>query len=306
NGYLGHHLTTFARMRGLEVTGIVRSTKALRVVLEAGAQPEVVAHFDPLSLARACAGAAAIVHLAGISAERHGATYEDVNVKGMQNVIEAARTANVRRVIFLSGLGVARYGSSPRSTNAYFLAKLAAEVDLFRSKLEAVVFRPSYIVGPGDELIPALLHEFASGTIEIVGDGSYELQPVAVKDAVEAILVAAQRPITHPTVIDLVGPQPLGYRQFVERVAAVARGKGHPADFKIHNISIEEADKQARAGGYRGLLPDELDVLLSDETASSEPLRAFLGRPLTPIDVALQNAIAGSSARPSGSFRRHV
>ena len=52
-----------------------------------------------------------------------------------------------------------------RCTNPYFLSKLAAEVEVFRSGREAVVFRPSYVVGPGDGLVTRLLEEMASGEV---------------------------------------------------------------------------------------------------------------------------------------------
>src|SRR5262245_62311665 len=57
------------------------------------------------------------------------------------------------------------------STNRYFLSKLTCEVDLFRSGLEVVALRPSYIIGPGSELVPELLREMAAGEVERVGDG---------------------------------------------------------------------------------------------------------------------------------------
>ncbi len=288
-----------------EVVGVVRSAKSVGSVLAAGAHAEVVPNLDELRLAQAFAGCRAVVHLAGISAERGGLTYAKVNVEGLSRVLEAARTANVPRVVFVSGLGVARYGQERRSTNAYFLAKLAAEVELFRSGLEAVALRPSYIIGPGDELIPALLHELAEGAVQIVGDGSYRLQPVAVKDAAEAILMAASQKVVGHTVLDLVGPEPLSYRAFVERVAAVARTLERPAEVSFQEIPVEEAERQAADGGYRGLMPDELDVLLCDETADPYPLERLLDRPLTSLDAAIAAAISGSQARPSGLFRHH-
>jgi len=56
-------------------------------------------------------------------------------------------------------------------------------------------------------------------------------------------------------------------------------------------VSVAEADRQAAAGGYRGMMPDELDCLLCDEVADARPLEALLGRFLTPLDEALLPAV---------------
>src|SRR5688572_19909808 len=113
NGFLGRHLTTFATSQRWEVAGIVRSEKAEAAVREAGGRPYRVPDLQADALVPAVTGARAIVHLAGIAAERGGATYEGVNVRGTEQVIEAARKAGVPRIIFFSGLGIARYGSAP-------------------------------------------------------------------------------------------------------------------------------------------------------------------------------------------------
>ena len=47
--------------------------------------------------------------------------------------------------------------------------------------------------------------------------------------------------------------------------------------------------------GYRGMLPDELDCMLCDEVADAAPLAALLGRPLLPLDAAIDAAIAGAA-----------
>ena len=304
SGWLGSNLVRAAVAEGIEVRGVVRSEQSARRVESDGARAVSAIDLAPDALAAGIAGCRALVHLVGIGAERGDATYEAVNVGGMRQVIEAARRAGVPRVVYFSGLGVARYGIARRSTNAYFLSKLTAEVELFRSGLDAVVFRPSYIVGPEDELIPALLHELGTGAVEIVGDGRYRLQPVAVADVARAALAAARVALPGPSVFDLVGPEPVSYRAFVARVAEAARRAGRPAEYAVCETPVEEADRRAAAGGYRGLLPDDLDVMLCDETADAEPLQRLLGHPLTALDAVLDAAVSGSRPRASNSFRR--
>jgi NADH dehydrogenase len=292
NGFVGQHLIQFASGLGWDVLGLVRSEVAARVVSEVGGRPRLVNGSDAEAMSRHIEGARAVVHLAQIGAERGGATYEDVNVGGTRRVIEAARAAGVPRVIYFSGLGVARYGQSRRCTNRYFRSKLAAEVELFRSDREVTIFRPSYIVGPGDSFVPALLREMAGGSVEQPGDGSYRLQPIAVMDAVALVLAAVEQPVqTAPLVLDLVGPEPLSFARFLDRLARTARALGRPADYQVAQVPIEDADEEAAAGGYRGMLPDELDCFLCDETADHAPLEALLGRFLTPLEESLQAAV---------------
>ncbi len=305
SGYLGLQLAREARQRDLGVTGVVRSEEGARAVSAVGVTAVRAPNLNEEALIGAFRGAGVVVHLAGISAERAGATYAEANVGGVRRVIRASVAAGVRRIVFLSGLGVARYGISRRSTNPYFLAKLAAETELFESGLEILVFRPSYVIGPGDELIPALLQEMASGEVERIGDGRHRMQPVALRDVVDAILLAGRQPLPRPhTVIDLVGPEPISYSALIELLAEAARRLGRCPSFRVREIAEEDADRQAAGGGYRGLLPDELDVLLCDEVAPADGLVAWLARPLTGLDRMITDAVVGSEARAGATFRR--
>jgi nucleoside-diphosphate-sugar epimerase len=188
---------------------------------------------------------------------------------------------------------------APRTTDRYFLSKLRAEAALFASGLEVQVFRPSYIVGPRDGFVTSLLRQMAVGEVEQVGDGAYRMQPIAVKDAAAAVLAALSGPTPAPgpgrgphRVIDLVGPQPVSFREFVDALAAAARALRRPADFRIREIPVAEADRRARAG--EGMPPEELDCLLCDEIGDPRPLEALLGRFLVPLDEALAAAVRGT------------
>jgi nucleoside-diphosphate-sugar epimerase len=296
NGFVGRHVVAAAARRGLQAVGVVRSPAGAAAVKAAGGRALAVARLSSPELRGAAQGARAIVHLAMIGSERAGATYTAVNVEGTRSIARIAIETLATPLVVFSGLGVAHYGQSPRTTNRYFLSKLEAEVEVYRSGVPAVVFRPSYIVGPGDGLVTRLLQDMAQGVVEVAGDGRYRLQPIAVSDAADAVLTAAldpPQPIGRSghRVIDLVGPEPISYARFIERFADTAREHGHSTDFVVRHIPVAEADRQAVAGGYRGMPPDELDCLLCDEVADHVPLQDLLGRPLRPLDDALAAAV---------------
>jgi nucleoside-diphosphate-sugar epimerase len=300
SGFVGRHLVREATARGLDVVGVVRSELGTRFVEAGGGRAVIVPDLEPAPLARAAAGAAALVHLAQVGSERGDATYESVNVTGTCKAVLAAAAVEVPRIVFFSGLGVAHYGMVARCTNRYFLSKLASEVELFRSGRDAVVFRPSYITGPGDGLVRGLLRAMAGGEVERPGDGSYRMQPVAVADAVAAILAAIESPPAGPDfprprqrVLDLVGPETVTYERLIERVGRIARGLGQPAEYRVREVPVGEADRRAAKGEFHGHRPDDLDCLLCDEVSDPGPLQALVGRPLTPLDDALTAAIRG-------------
>ena len=92
-----------------------------------------------------------------------------------------------------------------------------------------------------------------------------------------------------------MGLQPISFHDFVEALAAVARERRRPADFRVRTISVEEADRRARAG--TGMPPEELDCVLCDEIGDARPLEALLGRFLTPLEEALDAAVRGTPPR---------
>jgi len=297
SGFIGRHLVRAATGAGHDVAGLVRSARAADSVRTAGGRPIELTD-DAVALAKALEGREALVHLAQIGAEHGGDTYESVNVGLTARLVEAAHAAGLARIVAFSGLGVARYGQSRRVTSRYFLSKLRAEGLVFGSGLDAVVFRPSYVVGPGDGFVPSVLRAMEAGEVECPGDGSYRMQPIAVHDAAALVLAALTRPKgSFPTAFDLVGPEPIAYARLLERLEAVARRLGRTVRLRVREVEVAEAERQARsAAGYQGMGPDELDCLLCDEVSGSAPLIALLGRGLTPLDAALAAAVRAAPA----------
>ena len=87
---------------------LARPGRRLRLLdvapLTAGPGEEVICASitDLDALTRACAGAEAVIHLAGLPNERPWPLIADVNINGTYTAFEAARRAAVRRVVFAS------------------------------------------------------------------------------------------------------------------------------------------------------------------------------------------------------------
>jgi hypothetical protein len=127
------------------------------------------------------------------------------------------------------------------------------------------------------------------------------MQPAAVEDVALAVLSAAAAPVklspASPPhrVIDVVGPQPVSYREVISLVARIARAQGRAVNDGIQEMAVEEAERRARAGGFQGMGPDTLDCLLCDEVADASPFEGLVGRPLIPLPAALETSVRSAA-----------
>ena len=292
NGFVGRRLVELLVQSGRIAVGIVRSGEGARVVAQLGGTPvrvEDLREASTRALIPALTGCDGLVYTASVSAGR-GAT-DRTDPSGLANVASACQEALVPRFVYLSGLGIAHYGMNPHCTNPYFLSKMAGEVELFRSPLEATVFRPSYIFGSGDAFLSPLLRRMAEATeIEIPGNGEYRLQPISVTDAARAILASLElnpEASGAPRVFDLVGPEVISYAALLARIAALAR---RPVTLRARPVS--ETLAEARASGYFGLRPHDLACLLCDEVSDQGPIERLVGGPLESVDDMVRSVIA--------------
>jgi uncharacterized protein YbjT (DUF2867 family) len=220
-GFVGSHLVPHLVEGGHVVRAISRHGKRLPAWGEA-VQPLTADVETGAGLGAAFSGVDAVVHLVAIPRERDGRTFEEVNVRGVQRMIEAAQQAGVQRLVHLSALGV-----SEDSRLGFLSSKWRGEQLVRGSGLASVVLRPSLLFGLGDgffNLIKVTLTWWSPGVVAIPGDGQTRFQPLSVDDlaiAIERCLVEENRP---GSVLELGGPAYLTYRQIVEAVEA-ATGK---------------------------------------------------------------------------------
>lgn len=164
------------------------------------------------SVARAVAGASAVVNLCGV----FGRTMHGIHVEGAGNVARAAAAAGAGSLVHISAIG-----ADAASPSDYGRTKGEGEAAVRAAFPGATIIRPSLVFGPED----ALTNRFA-GMARLpllpVLAGNRNFQPVFVRDLGQAIERAALDPARHGgKTYDIGGPQTLSMVELHREVLAL-------------------------------------------------------------------------------------
>jgi uncharacterized protein YbjT (DUF2867 family) len=165
----------------------------------------------------ACADMDAVVHLIGIITEFGPQTFENVHARGTRNLVDAARSAGVRRFVHMSALG-----TRPGAASRYHQTKWSAEQSVRRGDMAWTIFRPSIIYGPGDAFVSLFVRlSRLSPVVPLMGSGQTRLQPVRVEEVATCFARALTEPRAAGQTYDLCGPVPLTLREIVDTILRV-------------------------------------------------------------------------------------
>ena len=214
----------------------------------------------------------ALVHLIGIGIESSGSTFEEINVNLTKNAIKLCKKSGIKKIIYISGLGVSR-----DSTSSYFASKYKAEREIISSGLDYTIFRASYIIGKTDHLTKSLSKQMKKGTIVIPGSGKYRLQPIFVEDIAKIILESIIEKKFSNKILDLVGPRKISFEDFVKLFSKNTK-------VKFKKISLKNAYDE---GTYSS---ESLDLLIGDYTSDMTQLQKLASIKLTPVEKFLESS----------------
>ena len=228
-----------------------------------------------------------------IENRRKGWTFEEVDLKGTRNQVDAAKAAGVRRFVYLSGVG-----ASKESDKHWFRYKWEAEKYLQDSGLEWVIIRPTWVYGPGDVSLNRFLG-FAKllPFIPMFGNGKQDMQPVFIDDVGRVAADAALRPEAANKLFELGGPEVLSMNDVVKTALDVL-GKRRRL---LHQPAV--AGKMIGAITSilpkRPLTPDAIDFITEPAVADNTLLNEVLRPRLTPLREGLATYLG--DAHPSAS-----
>ena len=221
-GFVGKAVVHALQAHGFLIRCLVRpgSEKGLRGFEAIERVPGDV--LIPKDLAASMEGCAAVIHLVGIIREHpgRGITFERLHTVATSRMVETAQAAGVRRFLHMSALG-----TRPDARSTYHRTKWEAEEIVRRSGLQWTIFRPSVIYGPGDGFVTLLARLVRRlPVVPVIGDGTYQLQPVPVEQVVEGFVRALTREATIGQTYELGGPRPYSFNEILDLIGS-ALGK---------------------------------------------------------------------------------
>lgn len=176
-GYLGKHILRELENRGISFKAIARNPGKLPDLdQEQILKAEVT---DPSSLLGICEGFDVVISTVGITRQKNGFTYMDVDYQANLNLLREAQKAGVQKFIYISAIN----GDKMRHLKI-FEAKEGFVDELKESGIDYTVLRPNgFFSDMGDFLEMA-----KRGRVYLFGDGKYRLNPIHGADLAEVVL----------------------------------------------------------------------------------------------------------------------
>ena len=274
-GYLGQSVVRGLVGSGWEVVGMVRSATSLPRVSAAGGRGLVGDLLDAEGVRRAARSCQLLVHVAASTTEEAGRSglSRRVRVEGCLNLLRAAQSEAVRRVVVGSGYWV--YADQPGTiteespvdprgeSRINFDTERVALEAAARGPTEVVVVRPGMVYGDGS-WCRGVIDAVREGTYRYVGDGRNPWSFISLEDTGSAFARAAESGVSGE-LYNLVDGSPARWRDFGDFVA----GRLHRPP--PGTVSREEA---ARVMG-----PDVAHHLAAGRACSSAKLEHLGWRP---------------------------
>ena len=248
NGFVAKNLRKYLSKNNIDLISISRSDfkeykNELKIISK---------NYDEKIIINKIKNSDVLIHLVGLGKQSVNIDYEMINVEFTKHIVNLAKKAKIKKIIYNSGLGV-----SSKTSVGYFISKYKAEKIIMNSGLNYTIFRPSYIVGKNDLFTKFLKKQIKIKTIEIPGSGNYSIQPISINDVVKIFLQSLDQIKFKNKIIDLVGPDYLTFEQYVKLFS-----KGTKT--KIKKINLENAYYDAITNSKSNFGVDDLNILIGD------------------------------------------
>lgn len=284
-GFVGGALARRLREQGASLHVLARDRDQAERIAEAGAKVFVGSIGDPNQVAEAASGCEVVYHCAGESSHRASErALQWINIAGTENVVNAARYARCRRVVYLSCADVSLlncerihwkenrsllglpFGPCARSK------LLAEELALLSSNktTEVTALRPAWVWGPGDRrVLPELCLEAQQGGIKLFGEGSKLIATTYIDNLIDTLITAAQAPGIAQNAYYLSDGEFLEAREFFGMLSqSLELPRPRPGSFALSYASAWLREL------WRGSGPWRADVILRGRTSLFDTLRA--------------------------------
>jgi len=296
SGFLGRYVVQRLTAAGHVVRVAVRDPERALFLKPMGRVGQVVPLFANItqdsSIARAVEGAAIVVNLVGILAERRAGDFDRVQAEGAGRVARLAAAAGVRHLVHVSAIGANAEGPAH-----YARSKAAGEAAVREAFPGATILRPSIVFGPEDQFFNRFGALAMMAPVMPVIAGASRFQPVYVGDVADAVMAALVHPEAAGATYELGGPRIMTFREILGWILAQT-GRHR----RLVTVPPAAAHLLARMP-FSGLTQDQLLMLARDNVADPAlPGLTELGVLPTPIELVVPQYLPryakGGTKRP--------
>lgn len=221
SGFVGRHVVQALGRRGYRIRVAVRRPNEALFLKTSGnvgqIEPVQANIRDDASVARAVAGASAVINLVGILYEGGKQSFTAVQAEGAERVARLAKAAGVPVFVQMSSIS--------SDASAYGRSKAEGEAAVLGHYPDAAILRPSVIFGADDQLFNRFAGLARLLPVLPVIEGATRMQPVWVRDVAEAITRAVETTQVDGKVYELGGPEVLTVRQIMDLTLKQIRRK---------------------------------------------------------------------------------
>ncbi len=233
NGFIGSHIAERFIKEGHKVRGLVRKSSDLKFIQDMGVHLFYGDITDAQSLIEPMIGCDIVIHVAAFASD-WGAyeKFHKINVEGTLNVANAAKNANLERMLWISTVAMYGYGRTDVKEEDekivtkfhYNESKRIAEEKVFyfakESGLNVTAIKPGNVYGTRDHtFIEKYLEAMEQGKIAFIDKGSHKTCPVYVENLVDAIYIAAFKKEAIGETFFVTDGLDINWKQFTDKLA---------------------------------------------------------------------------------------
>ena len=236
SGFVGRHVVQALARDGHRIRVGVRRVERASFLKPMGVPGQVVpmqANIRfPESLDAVVAGADVVINLVGILQEAGPQKFSALQAEGARAVAKAARDAGATQFIQLSAIG-----ADAESYADYARTKAKGEQAVLEQYPDAVILRPSIVVGPEDQFFNRFAAMARLSPVLPVVSAQTRFQPVFVGDVAKAVKLAVDD-ADLSGVYELGGPSVYSFEELMRLMLKVIGRKAFVADIPIPIASL--------------------------------------------------------------------
>ncbi len=219
SGFIGRHLVSRLLADGRPVRCLLQSNKSHRITWDSSVETVTGSVLDEEFLFKAVTGVHTIIHLESAQWWGRLRDLERIELVGTRNLITAARSARVGRIIVVSHLG-----ASVSSAFALLRVKGTLEELIRTSGLAYTIIRSGLVFGKDDAFVNhiAMILRASPFIFLMPGQGEVVLHPIFIDDLVEALARSLEKIDVVDSTVEIGGPEYITLEDMISTVMRVS------------------------------------------------------------------------------------